>query len=130
MRAYKEAKKPLKKALTRKKNQAFQERRDEVNPYGLKYKIVIDKLNRRKPMEIMDERVMRNIVDTLFPTHESANERRQNTEFLPFSTEELKAAAVGLKPGKTPGPDGIPPEVMREIASQRPDCIFHKIWKK
>ena len=93
MRVYKEAKKSLKKAITRKKNQAFQELRDDVNvnPYGLEYKIVMDKLNRRKPMEIMDERVMRNIVDRLCPTHESANERRKKTlsrEFLPFSAEE------------------------------------------
>ena len=55
-------------------------------------------------MEIMDERVMRTIMDTLFPTHELTNERRRNklnTEFLPFTAEELKVAAVGLKPGKT-----------------------------
>ena len=67
MRAYKQAKKSLKRAIMRKKNQAFQELRDGVNviPYGLGYKIVMDKLNRIKPMEIMDERVMRNIVDRL-----------------------------------------------------------------
>ena len=96
-------------------------------------------------METIDQRVMRNIVDTLFPTHEPANRRSQNTpntEFLPFSAEELKVAAVGLKPGKAPGPDGIPPEVIREIAKQRPElllgmynaclreCIFPEIWKK
>ena len=47
MRAYKEAKKSLKKAITRKKNQVFQELRVDVNlnPYGLGYKIVMDKLN-------------------------------------------------------------------------------------
>ena len=76
MRAYKEAKKSLKNAITLKKNQGFQELRDDisVNLYRLGYKIVMDTLNKRKPMEIMDERVMRNIVDTLFPTHELTNE--------------------------------------------------------
>ena len=87
MRAYKEAKKSPKKAITRKKNQTFQELRNDVNvnPYGFRYKIAMDKLNRRKPIEIMEERIIRNIVDTLFPTHKLANERqlnRLNTEFL------------------------------------------------
>ena len=77
----------------------------------------------RNPMEIMDERVMRNIVKTLFPTHELANERRDytlNTELLSFSAEELKLAAVRLRPGKPPGPDDIPPEVIRE----RPELLM------
>ena len=75
-----------------KKHQVFQELRNDgnVNHYGLAYKIVMEKLNKRKPIEIMDGRIMRNIVDTLFPTHELTNERRHNTlntEFLSISTE-------------------------------------------
>ena len=43
-----------------------------------------------------------------------------NTQFLPFSSEDLKVTAVGLTPGKATGPGSIPPEVMRyEIASQK-----------
>ena len=60
----------------------------------------------------------------LFLAHESANARRQNTlnmEFLPFSAGELELAAVGLKPGKAPGPDGIAPQVMRKIGNQTPE---------
>ena len=56
MLSYMEARKSLKTAITRKKNYAFHELRDDVIPYGLGYKIVMDKLNRRKPMAIMDER--------------------------------------------------------------------------
>ena len=81
-------------------------------------------------MEIMGERVMRNVVNTLFPTHELSSERQQNTlntEFLPFSTQELKAAAVGLKPSKAPGPDGIPPEIMRGITGQKPEFLLEMI---
>ena len=73
-------------------------------------------------MEIMNERVKSNILNALFPTHELANERRQNklnTEFLPFSTEELRTAVVDRKSGKAPGSDGIPPEVTRKIASKK-----------
>ena len=62
------------------------------------------------------------------------------TEFLPFSSEARKV--VGLKPGKALGSDGIPPEVIREMASQKPvlllrmynaclrECMFPEIWKK
>ena len=83
-------------------------------------------------MEIMDERVMRNIVDTLFSTHQLINERRRNTlntEFLPFFTEELKVAAVGLKPGKALEPDGIPPKIIRKLPVKDRnfyrECITH-----
>ena len=71
----------------------------------------------------MDNRVMRNIVDTLFPTNE-LRRNTLNTEVLPFSAEELKVVAVGLKSGKAPGPDGIRPEVIREIAIQRPKILL------
>ena len=65
-----------------------------------------------------------------------------NTKFLLISAEELKVATVGLKPGKAPGPDGIPPKVMGKIANLRPEIllrmyksclreyIFPEIWKK
>ena len=78
-------------------------------------------------MEIMDERVMRNTVDTLCPTHETAIKRRQNTnntEFLPFSAEELKVAAVELKPRKALRRSGIPPKIMQAIGSQKPDLLL------
>ena len=67
------------------------------------------------------------IVNILFPIHELANERQQkmvSTKFLSFPAEELKVAAVGLRPGKAPGPDGVPPKVIREIASQRPELLL------
>jgi hypothetical protein len=31
----------------------------------------------------------------------------------PFTVDELRTAATKLRPGKAPGPDGIPPEVIR-----------------
>ena len=63
----------------RAKNQTFQELRP-LRTWIQNYN------GRRKPMEIMDKRVMRNI------------------------EEELKIVAVGFKPDKAPEPDGIGPE--------------------
>ena len=61
-------------------------------------------------MKSMDERIMRNIVDTLFPTHELAKERwwnMLNTELFTFSAEGLKVAVglfarqYGFRPGRS-----------------------------
>ena len=83
----------------------------------------MDKLKKRKPMKIMDEQVMRNIIDALFITHVLA----LNTEFVSFSAEELKVAAVGPKPGKAPGPDSLSPEVIREIVSQSTELLLYNV---
>ena len=125
--AYKQAKKSLKKVTTRKKNQAFQPPRDYVNEntFGLGYKIVMDDLNGMKQMDIMDEQVMRNIVDALFSIHEL------NVKFLPYSAEELKVAAVGKKSVKHTGLASQRPELLLGIYNAwLRECSFLEIWKK
>ena len=59
---------------------------------------------------------MRRIVDGLFPTHEpwaeAPDENDDAFEIPEFTEEELVQAVTSLKTGKTPGPDGIPAEIV------------------
>ena len=72
------------------------------------------------------EESLRKIVEVPFPTGEPRNsfpnqERKVAGE--PFSPQELKAAASRLTPGKSPGLDGIPNEVVRLIAKKNPQML-------
>ena len=80
-----------------------------------------------------DEKSLRKIVEVLFPTGEprtsfSNQEHREAGE--PFSPQELKAATSKLFPGKNPGLDGIPNEVVRLIAKKNPQMFTKKYLKK
>ena len=73
-----------------------------------------------------DEESLRKIVQVLFPTGEPRTsfpnqEHREAGE--PFSLQELKAVASRLCPGKSPGLDGIPNEVVHLIAKKNPQML-------
>lgn len=144
---YKEARKKLRNAIFKSKKILWEELRDDINhnPFGLGYKLVMKKLGAKSPTREMDEVTMRNIVMSLFPTHETRMDTLETEGIIQldeFTTRELQIAAQGLKSGKSPGPDGIPAEVIKEIALQRPQIllkmynscleegIFPKVWKK
>lgn len=145
--AYKNARKKLRTAIAKSKKNLWEQLRDDVNkdPFGLGYKLVMKKLGARSQSSEMDEETMRHIVVSLFPTHEDRGDTmvaEGAIQLTPFSLLELQTAAKGLKNGKAPGPDGIPAEVLKEIALYRPqmllkmynNCleegIFPKTWKK
>lgn len=88
---------------------------------------------------------MRAIVRALFPTHEKRREIATpigDEDITLISIEELLVAAKRLQPGKAPGPDHIPNEVLREIVETWPEMLlemfnkclmngtFHARWKK
>lgn len=144
---YKTAKIELKTAIENSKREKWEELRRDINynPWGLGYKIVMKKLGARKSFPELEESTMENIVETLFPSHElRADEPCEVAEnYLPFFTQdELQSAASTLKNNKAPGPDGIPSEVLRIIATERPhvlldmynSClsqgVFPEIWKR
>lgn len=61
------------------------------------------------------------MVKHLFPQHPIANYKRIDVPHnTPFTPEELRAAARKLKPGKSGGPDGIPPEVVKAAVEVAP----------
>lgn len=144
--AYKEAKKKLQKEIFDSKRKMWEELREDINinPWGTGYKIVKEKLGIRNPTQLMDEQKMENIVKNLFPTKETPSDLRdteENIYFPLFTMQELKEAAKKLNLKKAPGPDGIPPEVIKQITVNRPhlmlgmynkclmEGIFPKTWK-
>lgn len=144
---FKTARKYLKIAIIESKRSKWEELRSNVNedPWGLGYKLVIKKLGPRAntPNLTMDQ--MHNIVKELFPEHgvyDPENIHMNGDELATlFSTEELLNAANSIKNRKAPGPDGIPAEVLKILARERPhflltmynaclmDGIFPEPWK-
>lgn len=144
---FKEARKALKLAIRRSKKEKWDELRNNLNsnPWGEGYKIVAKQFGAMPLPVLLRSDKMAEIVDKLFPTHEPlpAISTPQTVENIArFTPEELSLAVGTLKAGKAPGPDGIPTEVLRVIAKERPNVllnmynacllegVFPKIWKK
>lgn len=110
------------------------------NPWGDAYRMAIATLKPRQ--KCVTPRQPNAILKALFPTHE-----RLCYQYLPskapdqFTVNELLAAATKLKNRKSPGPDGIPAEVIKAAAATVPDILltvmntalqrgkFPDIWK-
>lgn len=98
----------------------------EEDPWGLPYKIVMKKLNRRKPIPGINlPGRLESIVSALFPSSSVCDNLEtivQSEAFnIPeFSPEEVAAVARGLPNGKAPGPDGIPNEVLKAAVKAYP----------
>ena len=144
---YKAAKKRLSEAIRSSKARKWNEIIEEVDrdPWGRGYKIVKRGLGGLTPTGPMEPEKMKEIVDTLFPTHPIEDDASQvNLDYeIPLFTEgELKAAVNSMKNGKAPGMDGIPSEVLKISIQSNPGLflkmynkclkqgIFPKIWKR
>lgn len=125
---YKMARRSLKRAIETSKRRKWEELREEINtdPWGLGYKIVTRKLGALAPAPELEDRVMYNIVSSLFPDHEV---RRDSPILICedpplFTEDELRDAASSLKNNKAPGPDGIPVEALKLIADVHPQILL------
>ena len=144
---YRLARRELKDPISRSKKLKWEKLRDDLNNnlWGLGYKLVMKKLGTNRPLPELDCQTMTNIVNTLFPDHEQrADEDITASALSPplFTSEELQGAARSLKSNKAPGPDRVPPEVLRHIAEERPRVlldmynacltrgVFPKRWKR
>lgn len=127
---FKTAKKDLKRAINQSKKAKWEELRQEVNndPWGLGYKIVTKKLGMKTAPPSFDEARMKGIVEALFPRHPERDPEGETThagEVPAFSEEELLQAADLIQGRKAPGPDGVPAEVVRTIATSCPRLLLH-----
>lgn len=99
------------------------------DPWGLPYRIVMKKLNRRRPIPGMDlPGRLESIVGALFPKKPlfAAKYEAVDQDVLEqacFSVDEVKMAARGLPNGKAPGPDGIPNEVLKSAVNLFPEVF-------
>ncbi|XP_057666774.1 uncharacterized protein LOC130900280 [Diorhabda carinulata] len=60
----------------------------------------------------------------LFPTKKKEKFQKESDADIPlFTTEEILAAAKEIKQGKAPGPDGLPPEIVKTLITTQPDLI-------
>ncbi|XP_050338714.1 uncharacterized protein LOC126765178 [Bactrocera neohumeralis] len=128
---YKAAKKELKQTINDSKTKKWEELREDINrnPSELGYKIVMKKLSARAKPPDLTAGKMDHIVNALFPTHESrANDPDQtlrSAQISQFSLEELQLATGKLKGNKSPASDGIPAEILKIIAAERPAVLLN-----
>jgi len=116
---YKKSRSTLCKLIKRSKAKAWESLIDtlEDDPWGLPYRIVMDRLRRSGPSftEFLEPTAVNNLLDDLFPvgeTHNPLNEWRDWNGYDPelrVTAEEVREAIRGRKRGgcPAPGPDGI-----------------------
>jgi hypothetical protein len=111
----------------------------EQNPWGDGCKIATGKIRRDIPPSTTETW---DAVRKLFPQGRPPVWTSPREEEAPaFTAEELQAAAKRLRPKKAPGPDGISPEVVKNLVEEVPevflevmnDCLrirtFPRTWK-
>lgn len=126
---YRAARQALKIAIGRSKANKWKELCDDVesDPWGLGYKLVLQKLKGCDTTAEMPTEVKERIVGELFPTHEL--EEQTLVEVAPgeiplFTREELQRAAKSMRNKKAPGPDRIPVEILKIVARNRPEVLL------
>lgn len=125
---HKAAKRELRGAIKRSKLRCWRELCRDVDddPWGMGYKLVIQKLGARPPPSIMEPSAMVEVVNALFPNHPVRPVRVFGDvgQFELFSEEELSRAVGSLKNKKAPGPDGIPAEVLKLVVEINPKLLL------
>lgn len=120
---YKEARKRLRKLIKSSKAKAWDNicAKLEDDIWGDGYRIIRKSLGNPSPPFSLTNELRREILNVMFPTR---NDRwiSAPTDFpMPFSMEEIVEAGERLKPGTAPGPDAIPPEIVKELIMQAPE---------
>lgn len=130
MQEYRDARRSLKQAISASKATRWNELKDDLNvdPWGLGYQIVMRRLGAQSASPNMSAAQLEAIVDALFPSHQIRPEEHTvvRPEEVPlFSEPELKSAIASMRCRKAPGPDGIPAEVLKVVASGSPQLLLN-----
>lgn len=135
----------LRKTIARAKSEAWKKTCEEVNNdvWGTGYQIVCKKLKKMPGNKIAEEQEIQ-IAENLFPKHEETRwppVEVQDRDIPYFREDELLMAMRRAKNKKSPGPDQLPPEIIKLAISELPnpflnmmnhqlrEGIFPKVWK-
>lgn len=127
---YKRARLILRRAIKESKRRCWTELCNGIDsdPWGNPYKIVMKKLGGNKPIPGIKDRVWATeIVETLFPFDEDGLIRvpkHQAADFIPLNVDDINHACKNLSIGKSPGPDGIPNEVVKAVCEIWPEFLL------
>lgn len=128
----------LNRTIIETKKGKWEELRSDINKnqWGLGYKIVMRKLGAKQSTPHLNSETIELIVNTLFPTIDrriDLPEYTQETSRPLFTLEEMSTAANTLKTKKATGPDGIPVEGLKLVATERLHLLlsmFMHVWKR
>lgn len=127
---YKRSRKILRRAIKDSKRRCWTELCNEIDtdPWGKPYKIAMKKLGGIKPIPGIKEPAWATIiVETLFPFDEdglTCVTKLQVEDFIPLNIDDLRQACKKLSMGKSPGPDGIPNEVIKRVSEIWPEYLL------
>lgn len=107
----------------------------EKGTYGKTYKIIANKIHKRKPMTPIhndmgvlvtnEAEIERVILRHHFPNNNISIRTRQPKSINnPITTQELYTAAGKMKNGKAAGLDGLPSEVVKRVIQNQTDWIL------
>nr|CAI5836285.1 unnamed protein product [Callosobruchus analis] len=123
---YKKSRKELRLMIIRSKEQLWKNVCTEINDdvWGNGYKIATRLLKNQNLPYNMTREAKLDIAARLFPSYQDL---LLPTEPVPnvktISVDEVKRSADRMKSGKAPGPDGIPPEVIKKTAEVAPHLL-------
>uniref|UniRef100_A0A2M4CJ33 Putative reverse transcriptase n=1 Tax=Anopheles darlingi TaxID=43151 RepID=A0A2M4CJ33_ANODA len=136
----KQAKKLMKRAIQKSKNEGLKLLADTVedNPYGDAFRLSMSWLRGNRAAPETDPAETRRLVDELFPKHPpmewpqpsaaSSNSSTPNV-LRQVTQEELRNIARRLGPRKAPGPDGIP-NIAVAMAIMENTEVFQRIFQQ
>lgn len=83
--------------------------------WGLIYKIVC----RKQPRTTLEDDRIREVVQELFPRDDIIDweDITIEEETVPFTVEAIYRVGKRMKARKAPGPDGVPPEIIKRVAA-------------
>lgn len=128
-RSYSEARKSLRKSIKQEKKKKWRDLVDKTDEdvWGEGYKIVTASLRGCITRYSMPEEQERELIRNLFPERERKTlivSEQDGNEPEQFSMEELMEAVGRMKMGKAPGPDGIPPEIIKDSVENAPELVL------
>lgn len=129
LETYQKCRAILRKEIRDSKKRCWHELIAEVegDPWGRPYQIVIGKMKKTLKLH-MDDHDKMEVLVKLFPQHDNFPRDRYDSAPQPdtapiVTREEVQTTAQRIKSGKAPGPDGIPPEVVKTLFRNFPDLV-------